>query len=128
MFTEFSGEPQCFLTDKQIVETDRLRLRVRSVASAPRAQSAAQGTAVHELGAGDLRGLVPVHTMIAVQRHSAHALIERPRVPDWLTTVHPRSHGPEHWPWSSDEACGGNQVQGAAATAAFMAITATWRE
>jgi SAM-dependent methyltransferase len=47
----------------------RVRLRVRSVASASGAQSAPQRNAPHELQSRDLRRAVPVHPLNAFQRH-----------------------------------------------------------
>ena len=60
VFTQFSGQPQCFLTEDQFVErTGRVRLRARPVASAPGTQSAEEGIALHGIRPSDLRGPVP---------------------------------------------------------------------
>ena len=43
VFTQFSGQPQCFLTEEQSSANSPRRLRARPVASAPRAQPTAEG-------------------------------------------------------------------------------------
>ena len=60
VFTQFSGEPQCFLTESPTQRrVASRRLRAGSQRAPPRVQPAEAGNAVDRQGAGDLRGLVP---------------------------------------------------------------------